>query len=61
MKWLIVVLLAMSAFFLGWVGCGQWKSAQGFVQSDDGQEWKLTRMQTLGMGQDFVGVYQRTK
>ena len=61
MKWLLLALLVVCTFFLGWSCCRQWKSDQGFVQSDDGQEWRLTRMQVLGMGQDYVAVYSKTQ
>ena len=61
MKWFAVALLIACTFFLGWACCRQYKADQGFVQGLDGQEWKLTRMQVLGMGQDYVAVYSKTQ
>lgn len=61
MKWLIVALLVISSFFLGWSCCRQYKADQGFVQGENGERWRLTRMQTLGLGQDFVAVYKKVR
>lgn len=61
MKYLLLAFLVAATFFLGWSCCRQYKADQGFVQSDDGREWKLKRMQTFGMGSEFIAVYEETR
>jgi hypothetical protein len=61
MKYAFLVFAVLSSFFLGWTSCRHWKADQGFVKSDTGQEWRMKRMQALGLGDEMVAVYERTR
>lgn len=61
MRYLLLAFLVMATFFLGWSCCRQYKADQGFVQGENGEEWRLTRMQALGLGEDYVAVYRLAK
>ena len=37
------------------------RSDQGYVNDGNGNEWRLKRMQTLGMTNEFVAVYESEK
>ena len=62
MKW-AVLALALSvagASYLLFEG-RKIRADQGYVRSDDGQEWRLKRMQGLGLGEERVAVYEKTR
>ena len=64
MKGYILVLTACALFFAGWLAClkaVEHRADQGYVQSDDGQVWRLKRMQVLGLGEEMVAVYVKEK
>ena len=62
MKWAIIALAGAIGFsgLLYYKG-KQIRADQGYVKSDDGQEWRLSRLQTLGLGEDYVPVYRLVK
>ena len=52
------------AFLTGFGVCYrliQYRADQGFVQAEDGKEWVLTRMQTLGITGEYVAVYSEVR
>jgi len=59
-KWFWVALAFSVGFWSCWT-CIRYKADQGFVSSADGNEWRMTRMQTLGLGDELVAVYERVK
>ena len=59
MKWAVLALaLAVAGASLLLFRARTIRSDQGYVKADDGREWRLSRMQTLGLGEDFVAVYR---
>lgn len=62
MKWAVLVLAgAIMVAGMVYHRARQIRADQGYVRSDDGQEWRMTRMQTLGLGEDYVAVYRQVK
>lgn len=62
MKWAVLALAGAVALagILHYHG-RKIRADQGFVKSDDGKVWRMTRMQTLGIGSEFVAVYERAQ
>lgn len=60
MKWAVLALAVAiaGASILLYQG-RKIKADQGYVKADDGQEWRLARMQTLGLSGDYVAVYRK--
>ena len=56
-KWFMLVL----AFLTGFGVCYrliQYRADQGFVQAEDGTEWRLKRMQAFGIAGEQMAVYE---
>ena len=63
MKWWALTILGIGIASAGacYLQAKTIRADQGYVKSDDGQEWKLTRMQTLGLQNEYVAVYESVK
>ena len=60
MKWAVVALAVavMLAGVLAYQG-RKVRADQGYVRDEAGTVWRLVRMQTLGLDQDYVAVYRK--
>lgn len=63
MRWIALIVLAWGLATAGvcYLQAKKVRADQGYVKSDDGQEWRLTRMQSIGIGEEMVAVYESVK